>query len=74
MFLKGLNHSSLDLWMSRHAQIVIAAPDVDVTLTPTKLSSSGKSLSRAVYTLEHPVRVVELLLQQLLLEEDLVWE
>ena len=60
--------------MGRHAEVVIAAPDVDVLGAPGELAAGGKVLGVPQHLLEDPVGVVALLAQDLLLEERLVVE
>ncbi len=63
-----------NLRMPAHAEVVVGAPHCDVPLAPAELLGRGEGHGAAVHALEHPVRVVQLLLQDLILEEALVRE
>ena len=64
----------LDPGVGGHAQVVVAAPHVDGDVAPRELARGREGLGGAVDLLEDAVRVVELLLADLLLEERLVGE
>ena len=58
--------------MNGHSQVVIAAPEGDLLLTPGELLGLGVVGGRAVHLLEHAVGVLELLLADLLMKIGLV--
>lgn len=70
----GVLDGGLDPGVGRHAQVVVAAPHVDRDVAPGELARRREGLGRAVHLLEDAVRVVQLLLPDLLLEERLVRE
>merc|ERR1719500_2042353 len=62
------------LWVRRHTEVVVAAPNRDLLLAPGELPGCREVGGVPGDLLEHPVGVVHLLLLDLLLEEALVVE
>lgn len=60
--------------MSRHAQIVIGAPDGDIFFPPRILFGEWETFGIPQYAFEHTVRVVLFLLRNLVTEKVFVGE
>ena len=72
MVYDSLMYSCRDTWVSRHAKIVIRAPNSDVLFSPGELLGSREGLCFSVHLLEDSVRMVLLLFLNLTLKECLI--